>query len=190
MFELKLPELGENIETAEVIRLLVSEGETITVQQNVLELESEKAAFPLPATVGGKVAKIRVKAGDSVSVGQTLLEIEEAAAGRPSDAGLPAETATIETTDGKQRKDKEWKASAAKTSAEAYAGEPEMDEAEAVRAAERVSRGRSPTRTERADVPADRGDIAGDERQRERERKLPAATPATRRLARELGVIY
>src|SRR5437867_102513 len=77
MIELKLPELGESIETAEVIRLLVGEGDTIKAEQNVMELESEKAAFPLPSPNAGKVAKVRVKEGEAVSVGQTLLEIEE-----------------------------------------------------------------------------------------------------------------
>lgn len=77
MVELKLPELGENVETAEVSRLLVSEGDVIQAEQNVVELDSEKASFPLPCPHAGKVTKIRVKEGDTVSVGQTLLEIEE-----------------------------------------------------------------------------------------------------------------
>ena len=46
MIELKLPELGENIDTAEVTRVLIAEGDTVQVDQNVLELESDKASFP------------------------------------------------------------------------------------------------------------------------------------------------
>ena len=56
MIELKLPELGENIDHAEVSRVLISEGDMVQVDQNVLELESEKASFPLPSTHAGKVA--------------------------------------------------------------------------------------------------------------------------------------
>src|SRR5438046_1796565 len=80
MIELTLPELGENIETAEVSRLLVSEGDAIQADQNVMELESDKASFPLPSPHAGRVRKIHVKAGDAVSVGQKLMEIEESEA--------------------------------------------------------------------------------------------------------------
>src|SRR5947209_6991218 len=76
MTEIKLPELGENIESAEVSRLLVAEGDDVQAGQNVLELESEKACFPLTWTSGGRIAKIHVKAGDTVSIGQTLMDIE------------------------------------------------------------------------------------------------------------------
>jgi pyruvate/2-oxoglutarate dehydrogenase complex dihydrolipoamide acyltransferase (E2) component len=77
MVALKLPELAENVETAEVSRLLIAEGDELQAEQNVMELESEKASFPLPCPYAGKVAKIHVKEGDTVSVGQTLLEVEE-----------------------------------------------------------------------------------------------------------------
>src|SRR5437879_8708664 len=92
MVELKLPELGENVETAEVIRLLVAEGDVIKAEQNVMELESEKASFPLPCPNAGKVARIHVKEGDTVSVGQTLLEVEEteAAEAPPTEKQQPA----------------------------------------------------------------------------------------------------
>src|SRR5438874_3116489 len=91
MVEVKLPELGENVETAEVSRLLVAEGDVIQAEQNVMELESEKASFPLPCPNAGKVARIHVKEGDTVSVGQTLLDIEETeAAETPAAEKQPA----------------------------------------------------------------------------------------------------
>src|SRR5262249_34398018 len=77
MIHFKLPELGENIETADVTRLLVAEGDIVKTDQTVRELESEKASFPLPSPHAGKVAKIHVKEGDGVKVGQNLLDIEE-----------------------------------------------------------------------------------------------------------------
>ena len=61
MFELKLPEIGENVEEAVVSRLLVSEGDVIKAEQTVMELDSEKASFPLPCPRAGRVAKIAVK---------------------------------------------------------------------------------------------------------------------------------
>jgi pyruvate dehydrogenase E2 component (dihydrolipoamide acetyltransferase) len=77
--QVKLPELGENIESAEVIRVLVAAGDRVTAGQNVLELESEKASFPLPCPSAGRVAKILVKVGETVSIGQAVLELDEAA---------------------------------------------------------------------------------------------------------------
>src|SRR5438105_1186379 len=94
MIELKLPELGENIETAEVIRVLVREGDTIAAEQSVMELESEKAAFPLPSPHAGKVTKIGVKEGESVSVGQTLMEIDEGKGGESKDGEKKTEPET------------------------------------------------------------------------------------------------
>lgn len=90
MIELKLPELGEDIETAEVSRLLVREGDVIKAEQNVMELDSDKASFPLPSPYAGKVAKVRVKEGDTVSVGQTVLVIEETDTARTPAADKPA----------------------------------------------------------------------------------------------------
>ncbi|MFQ5767900.1 MAG: biotin/lipoyl-containing protein, partial [Acidobacteriota bacterium] len=56
--EMKLQELGENIETAEVVSILVSVGDAIHRDQPVMELETDKATAELPATIEGTVRKI------------------------------------------------------------------------------------------------------------------------------------
>jgi len=78
MATFKLPELGENIETAEVTRLLVKPGDVIKADQSVMELDSEKASFPLPCPTAGKISKIHVKEGQTIKIGQPLLDVEEA----------------------------------------------------------------------------------------------------------------
>jgi pyruvate dehydrogenase E2 component (dihydrolipoamide acetyltransferase) len=78
--EFKLPELGENVEKGDVIRVLVAVGETVAVDQSVLELETDKATIDVPSSVGGVVKDVRVKAGDKVKVGQVVLVLDEAAA--------------------------------------------------------------------------------------------------------------
>src|SRR5947209_19001001 len=80
MTEFKLPDLGENIASGDVVSLLVKEGDIVKPQQDVIEIETEKAVIPVPSSVGGRVAKIHVKPGDTVKVGQVLLSLEEAAA--------------------------------------------------------------------------------------------------------------
>lgn len=71
--ELRLPELGENIEYGTVTRVLVSVGDMVAAEQPVLELETEKAVLEVPSTGTGTVTEIRVAAGEKVNVGQVLL---------------------------------------------------------------------------------------------------------------------
>jgi pyruvate dehydrogenase E2 component (dihydrolipoamide acetyltransferase) len=74
--ELKLPELGENIETAEVTNVLVKEGDVIERDQPIIEAETDKASFEVPAEAAGKVAEVMVKSGDTIRVGQTIFKID------------------------------------------------------------------------------------------------------------------
>jgi pyruvate dehydrogenase E2 component (dihydrolipoamide acetyltransferase) len=72
----KVPELGENIETAIVAKILVSEGDTIEKDQPVLELETEKAVAEVPSDVAGIVERIHAKEDDEVNVGQTVMTLK------------------------------------------------------------------------------------------------------------------
>jgi pyruvate dehydrogenase E2 component (dihydrolipoamide acetyltransferase) len=74
--EVKLPEISENVDSGEVVRLLVSEGDTIAKDQSIMELETDKAAFEVPSTAAGKVVEIAAHAGDTVKVGQVLIKVE------------------------------------------------------------------------------------------------------------------
>ncbi|RMF85441.1 MAG: biotin/lipoyl-binding protein, partial [Nitrospinota bacterium] len=75
--EFKLPELGENIEEAEVIQVLVSEGERVKQDQPLLELETEKATVEVPSPLEGIIKAVHVREGEKVKVGQLLLTLEE-----------------------------------------------------------------------------------------------------------------
>jgi len=88
--EFKLPELGENIEKGDVVRVLVAPGDVVKVEQSVLELETDKATIEVPTSVAGRVSEVKVKAGDKVKVGQVVLVIDGAASA-PASAGTPAE---------------------------------------------------------------------------------------------------
>lgn len=94
VYELKLPELGENIETAVVVSLAVQVGEDVVKDQIVAELETEKATAELPSEVAGRVTEIRVKVGDELVVGQTLMLIEQGSESRSTEpSAVPGETA-------------------------------------------------------------------------------------------------
>ncbi len=75
--EFKLPELGENISSGKVARLLVSEGDSIDKDQVLMELETDKAVIEVPSDVSGTVSKINVSEGDDVEVGTTVLTLED-----------------------------------------------------------------------------------------------------------------
>jgi pyruvate dehydrogenase E2 component (dihydrolipoamide acetyltransferase) len=74
--EFKLPELGENIETGDLVRLLITPGTSITEGQPVMELETDKAVIEVPSSVSGTVGEIRVKEGDKLRVGQVIFTVE------------------------------------------------------------------------------------------------------------------
>ena len=78
--ELKLPELGENIKAGKVIAVLVNVGETIAVDQSVIEVETDKALIEVPSSVEGIITEIHLKPGDDAEVGETILVIEESSA--------------------------------------------------------------------------------------------------------------
>jgi pyruvate dehydrogenase E2 component (dihydrolipoamide acetyltransferase) len=78
--DLKLPKLGEGVDSGVVVNVLVREGDRIAAEQPVIELENEKAVASIPSTAAGVVKRIYVKPGDKISVGQPILALETGAA--------------------------------------------------------------------------------------------------------------
>src|SRR5437879_2309133 len=90
VIEFKLPELGENIDQGDLVRLMVVPGATVTTGQTVMELETDKAVVEVPSSVTGTVQEIRVKEGDKIKVGQVIFTVENGAGGKPSaEPGAP-----------------------------------------------------------------------------------------------------
>ena len=78
--EFKLPDLGENIASGDVVTVFVSEGDVVKPGQALLEVETDKAVIEVPCPPGGRIAKVLVKKGETVKVGQPLVVIEAAGA--------------------------------------------------------------------------------------------------------------
>ncbi len=74
--EFKLPELGENIASGDLVRLMIKPGATIAAGETVMELETDKAVVEVPSSVTGTVGEIRVKEGDKLKVGQVIFTVE------------------------------------------------------------------------------------------------------------------
>ena len=86
--EFKLPDLGENIASGDVVTVFVAEGDVVKPGQALLEVETDKAVIEVPCPPGGRIAKVLVKKGETVKVGQPLVIIE--AAGAAPAAAKPA----------------------------------------------------------------------------------------------------
>lgn len=106
--DVKLPDLGDGIESGDVLEIFVSEGEVITEGQDIIEMETDKATVPVPSPVGGKVVGIAVSEGDTVEIGGVLLSVEAesgaaadepaATAPPPSEPAEPVEPSVPEAT--------------------------------------------------------------------------------------------
>jgi pyruvate dehydrogenase E2 component (dihydrolipoamide acetyltransferase) len=147
MAEVRVPEIGENVQSGEVVKVLVSEGDLVSLEQPIAELETDKAVVELPSPVAGRVARVLMQAGDTVTIGQVVMHVE-----------------TSET----------------KASAPSPAPQTQPPAPGATRPS--VEQTASPERTDQAPIPPkDLPPIA-------RGGSEVAASPAVRRLARELGV--
>ena len=72
---LTVPDIG-GAEGAEVVEVLVAVGDTITLEQSLIVLESDKASMEIPATAEGKILALKVALGDALSEGDAIAEIE------------------------------------------------------------------------------------------------------------------
>jgi pyruvate dehydrogenase E2 component (dihydrolipoamide acetyltransferase) len=100
--EFRLPDLGEGLPEAELVQWLVAEGDTVTLNQTIAEVETAKAVVELPSPHAGIIAKLHAQPGDLVAVGAVLIAFdiaqEDAAPGAVSaSASAPPPAASTET---------------------------------------------------------------------------------------------
>ena len=105
--EFILPDLGEGIAEAQVIRLLVKEGENVAEDQYLMEVETDKAAVEIPSPYAGVATNIHVKEGETINVGDVIVTFDdtggggapkkEAPAKAPASQGKAAEPAPKQT---------------------------------------------------------------------------------------------
>ncbi|HYE92672.1 MAG TPA: biotin/lipoyl-containing protein, partial [Terriglobales bacterium] len=154
-----LPDLGEGLTEAEIVKVLVAEGDVIPEDAPLLEVETDKAQVEIPSPMSGRVAKVHVQAGQTVKVGSVLVTFDDADGnGARGRAAAAAPAAASSAAPGKQAAD-------TMDPARRLAPEPST-------VVERGHAHQAPPATGEPARPA--GPVP--------------ATPATRRLARELGV--
>lgn len=97
--EFKLPDIGEGVHEGEIVRWLVKAGDTLAVDQPMVEIMTDKATVEIPSPISGKIQNLHAKEGEMVKVGQVILSLEQggqaqASAPKPAAAQAPAPAAT------------------------------------------------------------------------------------------------
>src|SRR5262245_55158482 len=162
--EVKLPELGENVPGGQVVDIKVSPGGDVREGQPLVEVEADKASVEVPSPLAGRLVKFLVKKGDHVNTGQTLCLIEDGQA--KAEEAKPSKKET--------RAEEKPPAKAAEQPQRQPPPKQPVGEAQPVTSDGAASRG-APQGREAAKPSTSTGTV------------VPAG-PATRHLARELGV--
>lgn len=89
MFQFPLPDPGEGLVEAEIVRWLVAAGDQVKVNDIIVEIETSKSLVELPAPVAGTVAELLVAEGTTVEVGTPIIAIDDGSSDAP-DAGAAA----------------------------------------------------------------------------------------------------
>src|SRR3712207_7693858 len=87
--EFKLPDLGEGLTDGEVVRWLVAEGDAISLNQPIVEIETAKAVVEIPAPYAGTVVKLHAGEGESLEVGAPLISVDTGGGSGGLKAGPP-----------------------------------------------------------------------------------------------------
>lgn len=92
--DVTVPDIGDFTDVP-VVTILVSVGDTVAVEDPLLELESDKATMEVPSPMAGTITQIKVAEGDKVSMGSVIMVMEEAGgAAAPAPAAAPAQAPT------------------------------------------------------------------------------------------------
>jgi pyruvate dehydrogenase E2 component (dihydrolipoamide acetyltransferase) len=156
-----IPDIGD-FDTVEIIEILVSEGDRVTVEESLLTLESDKATMEIPSPYTGEVKRLLVKVGDRVKEGDKILVIE------------------AEASEQKEEREEESTPIPAAEEVEAVQAPVPSPNEEPVSASEQPPRLPGEKETRVPPVPAGFVESGG--------QGTPHASPSVRRFARELGV--
>ncbi len=172
--EVRLPDVGEGIESGTVVSVLVKPGDRIHKDQPLVELETDKAVVEVPSTASGVVKQVNVKEGDEAPIGSVLVVVEEGAA----EEGAAEPAAAPEAAPEPEAPPEQASPAEAAPAAPPARAEPPS--------APRGADGRAPAEGQAAAQLTGSGpglpEPGGDGRH------LVPAAPSVRRLARELGV--
>ena len=100
--EVKIPDLGDGVESGDVLEVFVNDGDTIEKGQDLIELETDKATVTVPSSAAGTITKIHVAEGDTIAVGGVIVTVEESV-GASKDSQLKQEAVESAPQQSKQK---------------------------------------------------------------------------------------
>ncbi len=163
--DVRLPRLGEGADSGTVASIFVKEGDQVTKDQPLFELESEKAVASIPSPASGTVTKLHIKEGDEIKVGQMIISLDERLAPKESAPGKTADVAAEVAVEQERSRNEE-----EMVPGEATQGEARDEAGDEVRELEK-EQGQELELT----APTDGGTV-------------PAASPSLRKMTRDLGI--
>ncbi len=165
VFEFKLPDIGEGVHEGEIVKWLVSEGDTVEEDQPIVEVMTDKATVELTAPRAGTIASIKAEEGDVIDVGTIFVTIDEDGGGGGNGAATKTEKKKAPAKEKAEPEEKEEKT--------LFEGQEQVD---------LVKRKKKKTA---AKTPSDGGSRGGPV---EHPAGKPIAAPAVRRRAREMDI--
>jgi len=176
--DFRLPDLGEGLPEAELVQWLVAEGDTVTLNQTIAEVETAKAVVELPSPYAGVVSALHAAAGDVVEVGSVLISFD--IAGQETEVPEPeAKPAAVVAEEQNAPEEK------AQPNLVGYGAAPRSSGRPQRRAR---SGARPPAGVDTAVLEAAPHDVIPTHEPIEALRERPRSTPPVRKLAKELGV--
>ena len=176
--DFRLPDLGEGLPEAELVQWLVAEGDTVTLNQTIAEVETAKAVVELPSPYAGVVSALHAAAGDVVEVGSVLISFD--IAGQETEVPEPeAKPAAVVAEEQNAPEEK------AQPNLVGYGAAPRSSGRPQRRAR---SGARPPVGVDTAVLEAAPHDVIPTHEPIEALRERPRSTPPVRKLAKELGV--
>ena len=183
--DVKLPDLGEGIDSGDVLQVLVGEGDVVKKDQGIVELETDKATVEVPSSQAGKVAKVHVKVGQSVAPGDALISVEpdgatDAKKPKPKEKAAARESQPkVEKSAAAEQPKPEKKAAAPKRAAKSKESAPVQPKSAAAQEPQPAASTPAPLKKSQPTAPPSEDDA---------EEQVVPAGPAVRRFAREVGV--
>jgi pyruvate dehydrogenase E2 component (dihydrolipoamide acetyltransferase) len=180
--DVKIPEISENVTSGTIVEVLVKVGDTVAVDDVLVEMETEKAVVEIPSPYAGKINDVLVEAGDEMHVGDVIVRIEtdSGAAGEEDEAGEGREQDAA--GEDRQALDPAEKEEEPEEPPEATAQDdaaPDQEDAEEATEEQKQPDAPRSAASREGDASEDREETGGP--------PAPAA-PSVRRMARELGV--
>ena len=172
--DFRLPDLGEGLPEAELVQWLVAEGDTVTLNQTIAEVETAKAIVELPSPYAGVVSALHAAAGDVVEVGSVLISFDIDGEDSPAPEAQPSAVAPEEPSEDKTQPNLVGYGAAPRGS-----GRPQRRARSGARPAAGI---------DTAVLEAAPHDVIPTHEPIDTLRERPRSTPPVRKLAKELGV--